>query len=434
MEKKKKKINKKEVLEWLLIIITGIIINVFCVLLFSCSTKAASISALPYYVDNDSFSFGNYSVDDILTYVNQNSNTPLDFESYPVIIYPFNDGADKLTVICGYPGNTTPIYYFDSFSEPYNSFDTSVDSVSFNYTHSCKFVVWVDRGNLRCNRWFDYTFTYSFFGQYYFPNYLSMPLYDNTYINNVFSVGENLVLTNQLFFHDSGHAVPPDFSDPDLDINTNFPNRFTWQTSSNPPTFDSSDIPKSTYDLIEWGIKDPNGPFQCLSNNLKNSIEYLGDVIKSLGKSINKNIQNQMSNLYDNFVGLFEPIAENIQSLIDKIDEVSNFFLNPFDEEEFEEQMANSDFLNAYNELMDNADDIRAIINNAEERDHFSLYISFDNPLATTNHRIIQSEINFDWLVPLRSVYRPFLWVCTLIELFVGGARVLTHALGGDGI
>ena len=452
----KKRINKKEFIEWLFIILSGILINALCVLLFSCSAKAESPNPLPYIVANENISGYNdmwyiiniYNPWEDLGYFKTRYNNGDDFFGYD-----YYEGGYHCWAI--YFPNENFDYSF-TLSEDYEDFDMTSNSCQMTFSNVSYFkgyfsgiafygslVTWNDATSHNV-RFFNGSNKGD--GNTLVPNIsTSNYLYDDDEYQVVFGFGnpERPIIP-------TGHATQP-INNPDNIINgldgNRIPkptaptiNNYSWTTYTN-PTIDTSTIEtllESIFNTLSYNFSylftNLGGLFTNLISNIVNEFNFVVDSIYYVSNNIVSAIQDFATDFYNNMVSLFESIAETIQAINNKIEEVADLFINPFDEEEFEEQMENSDFLNAYNELMDNADDIRAILNNAEERDHFSLYISFENPLATTNHRIIQSEISFDWLVPLRSVYRPFLWVCTLIELFVGGARVLTHALGGDGI
>ena len=233
-----------------------------------------------------------------------------------------------------------------------------------------------------------------------------------------------------------GNTVnPPDEVPPTYTINN-----YSWTTYNNPPVDNSSTdaLLESIFDILSYnaGYLQTNisNEFDNLILNIKGLVDYVGETLQYYGDLIIANIQNGIQNFYDNMVSLIEPIHDKISALQEKVEEFADLFINPFDEEEFEEQIENSTFFTNYNAIIENCEEISEIFDYAEERDHFSLYISFENPFADSEHKIISSEINFDWLVPLRSIYRPFVWVCVLIELFVGGARVLTRIIGGHGI
>lgn len=208
-------------------------------------------------------------------------------------------------------------------------------------------------------------------------------------------------------------------------------NNYTWTTA---PTFDGSSVIngiQSIKDTLEWLSNNLHNELSNLGNNIKSGFEYVGKTFQYYGNAIIETMNNAIQNLYENFVALLEPIVSDLNTIKQNVEEVADLFIHPFDEEEFEEQMESCELINQYNELMDNADDIRAIFNNAEERDYFVLYIDFENPFADSEHKIIHSEISFTWLKDYRSTYRPFLWLFTMIECFVGGMRLLGGIIGG---
>lgn len=208
-------------------------------------------------------------------------------------------------------------------------------------------------------------------------------------------------------------------------------NNYTWTTA---PQFDGSTVIngiQSIKDTLEWLSDNLHAEISNLANNIKGLADYIGKTIQYYGNMIVQTMNNLIQNLYDNMVALLEPIVQKLNEIAETVTEVADLFIHPFDEEEFEEQIESCELINQYNELMDNADAIREIFNNAEERDYFVLYIDFENPFADSEHKIIHSEISFTWLKDYRSIYRPFLWLFTMIECFVGGMRLLGGIIGG---
>lgn len=215
--------------------------------------------------------------------------------------------------------------------------------------------------------------------------------------------------------------VPPEYTVTD----------YTWTTS---PQFDSSTVIngiQSIKNTLEWLSSNLHEELANLIDNIKGLATYIGKTIQYYGNAIIETINNAIQNFYDNMKALVEPIYTTLENLYNGFLEFADLFIHPFDEEEFQDQIENCQLISQYNELMDNADDIRAIFNNAEERDYFVLYIDFENPFADSEHKIIHSEISFTWLKNYRSTYRPFLWVFTMIECFVGGMRLLGGIIGG---
>lgn len=235
-------------------------------------------------------------------------------------------------------------------------------------------------------------------------------------------------------------VVPPPFIVPEYLTGDTAPttvppsytiNNYTWTTA---PTFDGSSVIngiQSIKDTLEWLADNIKNSISNLLNNLKGLAEYIGKTIQYYGNAIIQTINNAIQNFYDNMVALIEPIVSDLNELKQNFLDFADLFINPFDEEEFEEQIDNCQLITQYEELKDNSAIIREVFANAVERDTFVIYIDFENPFADREHKIIHGQISFNWLVPLRSIYRPFLTVFTLLECFVGGFRLLGNIIGG---
>lgn len=209
------------------------------------------------------------------------------------------------------------------------------------------------------------------------------------------------------------------------------PNDYQWTT---PPTFDGSTVTNaigSIQNTLGWIANNLKEEFKNITNNGKHFFEYIGKTIQYYGNAIIETLNNLMQNFYDNMKSLVEPIYTKIESLYNDFLEFADLFINPFDEEKFENQIDNCQLITQYNELLDNCEVLQQIFYETSEPDSFILYIDFENPFADSEHKIIHGEINFNWLVPLRPVYRPFLQVFVLIECFVGGFRILGNIIGG---
>lgn len=260
------------------------------------------------------------------------------------------------------------------------------------------------------------------------------------YISN-FSLftSNNPDLAQVVMFYDDGITIPEGDTARDDTPKPNSSDYFPdWSES---PSFDNSSVENglnSVFNIISW-----------LGNNIKDSITSLGsyivdstmwgmqkiiDTIRDKIDEVKTAISNVITTInttlgsIQNAIQNFKLSMENLKTTIE---EIADLFIHPFNEEEYQEQIADCELINQYNTLIDNCEVIQQIFDYAEEENHFSLYIDFENPFADSEHKIIHSEINFDWLVPLRSVYRPFLWVFTLFECFVGGMRVLGNVIGG---
>lgn len=234
--------------------------------------------------------------------------------------------------------------------------------------------------------------------------------------------------------------LPPSVFVPDYPTGTNPPSTvpptYTPQTytPTTPPTPDFSTAEKtleSIYNYIVYAIADINGQLNLLKDNLKGFFDYIGATIQYYGNAIIDTLNNFIQNFYDNMKNLVEPIFNELNELKQSFLDFADLFIHPFDEEEFEEQMESCELINQYEELMDNCEVLQQIFDYAEERDYFVLYIDFENPFADSEHKIIHSEISFTWLKDYRSTYRPFLWVFTMLECFIGGMRLLGGIIGG---
>lgn len=260
-------------------------------------------------------------------------------------------------------------------------------------------------------------------------------------IDEIKSGNDKVIFTNTApFTIPTGHATQP-INNPDnliKDSNNNLLhkptaptiNNYSWTTYNNPPidTTDIQSVLESIWNSLIYNFtylfSNLGGLFNNLINNIENFINYVVDSIYYISNNIVSAIQDFATDFYNNMVSLFEPMVQTIQDTAD-------LFLNPFNQEEFDEQMENCQLISQYEELLDNCDVIREVFATAQEKDSFILYIDFENPFADSEHKIIKGEINFNWLVPLRSVYRPFLWVFTLLECFIGGFRLLGNIIGG---
>lgn len=228
----------------------------------------------------------------------------------------------------------------------------------------------------------------------------------------------------------------PVWADPDNDTypqNADEPNIDNF-IPENQPNYDNTDTMsglQSIFNFLTWLADLIKGLFNYVVNALNWGLQKVINTIRNSINGLLNGIQTAINNAVTSITGFFSDIKDLAEDISEKLTDFADLFIHPFDEEEFEEQIAECELINQYNTLVDNCEVIQQIFDYATERDHFSLYIDFENPFADSEHKIIHSEINFDWLVPLRSVYRPFLWVFTLFECFVGGMRVLGNVIGG---
>lgn len=228
----------------------------------------------------------------------------------------------------------------------------------------------------------------------------------------------------------------PIWSDPDNDTypqNADEPNIDNY-IPENEPNFDNTDTMsglQSIFNFLTWLGDLIKGLFNYVVNALNWGLQKVINSVRNAINGLLTGIQTAISNAVTTITGFLDDIKDKVEDISEKLTDFADLFIHPFDEEEYEEQIANCQLISQYEELMENCEDVRAIFNNAEERDYFVLYIDFENPFADNEHKIIHSEISFTWLKDYRTTYRPFLWVFTMMECFIGGMRLLGGIIGG---
>lgn len=426
-------------------------ILLFCVLLLSSTSHAEeTINPLPYYVNaeySNYFHLTNQQLNLISSYTSTSDNQ-LFWLTEPFVI----DANHYGTYLCSYKDTSNQFIYLKSGADlttnvSYSMFDVDNDYIVISRstgTFIKKYIVIDVQTN-------EFSFVNNILPDIRSFNLIHLSTKTINQFGFTPSVPFLLQGEGNINFGGNseqpvfafGSPVPPTPEGENITDNTTKPSfndyQVDWLTGR--PSFDTNDPTKSLFDFFSWFsskigdtltggwnfiVDSLDWSLQTFLNNVRNKFNEVKESVNDFADMVEDNVEIVQGYLSD--------LKDYVSDIKTDIEEFADLFIHPFDQEEFEDQMGSSEFLNAYDEFMANAEILNDIFDNAEERDHFSLYISFENPLADTNHRIISSEINFDWLVPLRSIYRPFLWVCTLVELFVGGARVLTHVLGGKGV
>lgn len=425
-------------------------ILLFCVLLFSSTSHAEeTINPLPYYVNAEYSNYFHLTTQqlNLITSYTSTSDNQLFWLTDPFVI----DSTHYATYLCSYKDTSNQFIYLKSGADlttnvSYSMFDIDNDYIVISRstgTFIKKYIVIDVQTN-------EFSFVNNILPDVRSYNLMHL----STKTINQFGFTPNVPFllqgSNVTFGGNSeqivfsfGQPVPPTPEDENITDETEKPTFSDYEVdwSSGRPSFDPSDPTQSLFSFFSWfasKIGDTlTGGWNFIVDSLDWSLQRFLNNVRAKFNEVKESVNDFADMVEDNVEivqGYLSDLKDYVSDIKTDVEEFADLFIHPFDEEEFEDQMGNSEFLNAYDEFMANAEILNDIFDNAEERDHFSLYISFENPFADTNHRIISSEINFDWLVPLRSIYRPFLWVCTLVELFVGGARVLTHVLGGKGV
>lgn len=192
-------------------------------------------------------------------------------------------------------------------------------------------------------------------------------------------------------------------------------NNYNWTTYNAPPidTTSLESLVESLIDNVVYGfeyLKDNlQGEFSNLINNIQSLINY---VVLSLENGFNKviqAIQDIMTDLYNNFVSLFEPITEQLA-----------YITQPFDSSNFESQLNNTSAMNILNVCNTSFDTFKSTFSNVSEPESYILQLDFNMPSSPfLSSYIVDGEINFNWLIPLKSVYRPLLWILFIAFAFI---------------
>lgn len=450
----------------LIMLFIGAFLIMIFMMIFSHKAAAAS-PKLPIYVDRNDFLFG---VDFYQNYINNAYGGFWNLKGDNVIGWASVENGQVLQTFAVWQNQSIPFAQefhtnLNNIANPsilnnvYPNYDWQNNTITLTFTG-------LSNSNYTCIRIFTFYVNLQTqnvnvvaFNQ---SNIVNVGLYGNTgkklnYVSNPiyysYSGGnypQFMLFSSNLedFEPEPGETVEPDFDNLDEGLTKpTFPTKptTTAPTPSNAPSIDTSSQQafwQSIGDLISWGFTTLRNFLAWIGTLIKDWIEYIGEILGYIGdlieywlEIIKRTITNLGKNLYQNFTYFFKPLIDKINDTISGIkttvEDFADLFINPFDEEEFEQQIADCQLITQYNTLVSNCERIQQIFDYAEEKNHFSLYIDFENPFADSEHKIIHGEINFDWLVPLRGVYRPFLWVFTLFECFVGGMRVLGNIIGG---
>lgn len=432
MKKMKNDKNYKIKLVFLWVFAFFVITFLMCMRTYAAGTS----TLLPYYISDanyDTSTFENLKQQQ----VNWWGYVVFDFSYDNIIAYKYEEYGIEFIRFYGFSNSD----YTVSLTEPWDSF-TDSGVVNLNLSSCSRLTIRVvpdNYGNVCYGYDYPSNITVGFSDLENFPfeylnNIIWTPSYNNADGKMVFTnvatpiidygsaiIPGPFIIPEYLTGQTAPDKVPPTFT----------PNNYTWTQK---PSFDNSSVInaiQSIKDTLDWLSDNLKNEISNLTSNIGGFFKYIGDTIQYYGNAIISSINNGIQTLYNNFKALIEPLYNKFSDFYNDFMEFADLFINPFDQEEFDEQIENCQLISQYNELMENCEDLRAIFNNAVERDYFVLYIDFENPFADSEHKIIHSEISFTWLKDYRSIYRPFLWVFTMIECFVGGMRLLGGIIGG---
>ena len=275
--------------------------------------------------------------------------------------------------------------------------------------------------------------------------------YISNYVVTTANINETVLNYSAPPFNYTGHSVAPSGL-PDYFPNVSLQHTPTSPTFSsytfttyNSPTIDTSSVSsllESLIDIVVYNfdylLSNLLGILQNLFNNISALFSFLIDWIQYAVKALISNIVNFMSNIYDNIVSLFEPFFDMMHDLylkflvfVLKAQEFIDLFINPFDYDEFEEDLDNWEFKNRTDDLAHSFSDFVAIFSSAHEPQTYTFYIGWLQEMPDHSFREINLDQNLDWLNDLKPKYKPVLWVVTIVELFQFTTSHVSHFISG---
>lgn len=236
---------------------------------------------------------------------------------------------------------------------------------------------------------------------------------------------------------DVGHAVHPHFdglhphygntvTPPDEVPPTYTINNYSWTTYNNPSVDNSSTdaLLESIFDILSYNAgylkTNISNEFDNLILNLKGLVDYLGETLQYYGDLIIDNIQNGIQNLYDNMAALVQPIYEKVAELTDLV-------TNPFDSEEFEEQLNDSTFYSSLDTTITSISTFGTSLTHATEPENLTLTLNLTSIGWGT------AEIDFNWLKPFRNIIRLIIGCVLIYWLAIEVITGLNNVIGSGG-
>lgn len=418
-----------------LIIFTWVVFLFFCLFLLTFTSHAAvsnENTSLPYLVDSDNFvNADGYTFEDLVNFYNARWGNayPKDFTVDDIIIYEYDEVISNVSYhfTSLWIPNSTNYTYEINLNESYNAFDTDINTatITFRGYSSISFSTYRNRYN-------DPAFTLS-------ASATNVTFFYNsnntvTYLSSNYNYLQDsdypvLAIKKVIPIIVPGIPIPPDFTDPDLYPDTNYPAIPTWDNIGNPPSFDSSDPTGSIFSIIEWGMKDPNGPYHVITNNLSKGFKYLADSFKAIGDSIIKNIQNAMQNLYENFESLIEPIGQLIGNISDKV----NYLTEPVEVSVIWDNISSTSLVSNYESINTAAESLKGSFNNLSEPSEYKIPIHLENLPSDYFGVLSVQYIDLSVINPVKSLLRTFLWAMMTYSLAITIFDSIANYINGGG-
>lgn len=272
-----------------------------------------------------------------------------------------------------------------------------------------------------------------------FTNFTNVP--SSNYSDSISYISNFQIMTNSgevaniVLLYDDGVTIPDDdtarqdMEKPDAD--DYFPD---W---TNKPTFDNSTVENalsSLFDIVDWGwnnIKNTiKGLGEFITDSMRWGMQKIIDTIRNKVDEIKNAVIDKMGDIWYEIVNVGDAIVD----LGDTLGNVYDFFANPWNSSDFDYTLEHSDFYAIYTSIGDSLDSINDTIDSVNEPESFVIRYSTgfhpDNE-SGFHFPTIEGEISFDWLIPLRTYYRPILWLVVVYEMVVYGFSTFGDVLQG---
>lgn len=415
MKEEKKNKNKEFIKEVIVILVFGLIINLFC--FFICSITGHCANAQEEYYP---FSWGYNEIgrqEDIETIINYMTNPNSNYYGY--------DNCFIRAVTEQHTNYTTIYYAVEYFGSYYNLYGV------VNQQQPYSFDVYRGTNNQGTDRYTTATFAYGFNG----TQRLEL-VYNSANFNGSQSSLYNPTLsyysTFDTLYDANGNAliytpieeVPiGEFTDlPGLDqILNNITN--TWNNSTDttlPPTDNNATVSDNLRNFLSTMQGNLSGAINNLGAKIKSYFDNLQQKLTDVANSISQNIYNGFATLMQNLKDFFGP---KIDAIIDKI----NWFLEPFSSEELADNLDNGSFSSDFLGLISSAATFGESLTSGTEPNSCKFTLDFSN----SYYDFGVCEFSLDWILPMRPgirliigclcVYSLIVSIFTSINTYIGG-------------
>lgn len=428
---------KRTIKEYLLIIISGIIINLLCLFIYKCTAYASSNSSsdypLPYIVSNENITDYN-RFNEILI-----SGKGLNLNSLPEgsFGYPTYEGGRRYFTV--YIPTTTDYSYEITLSNgDYDTFDYAMNSCQLHLISTYRRLNWhieysgngfYGSDGLVSNVYITFFANSSDgYGSTLQPKYaMTNYVYEDDEYQCVFGFGNperptvptghatapNNNINNPVFTN--GHN-PPVTVPPSLTINN-----YTWTT---PPQLDFSSVIdgiETIGHILNWISDNLKGEFENLIDNIVSLGNFIGETIVYYGGLILDSFKDLQDFLYKNFVSLFENIGNTISAIYDLITEPLNTSL-------LNNQLNNSSFISAYRGTKTEITNFFGEFSTVTQPEN----VVFEIDLTGLWLDMGVSYIDFSILNPVLPYIRLVLGAILLYELIVTIVTGINSYIGGN--